>query len=170
MDRADADKFCRDNGMHLVSIENEAKSNFITNLAGENRDVIRNQFWTSGFNLHLNPTEWVWNYSGLKSSKPINFTNWCANEPNNFDKDEHFIGVIGGCWHDVPVGINWPSICEFQANIFDPVLDDQHFFFTYPGERQLVVPCRPSSVFYTGSRIDVSKQVNNKNDHVQVKI
>lgn len=169
MDRAGAEKFCHDNEMHLVTLETETENNYVNNLAKENRDAIDNQFWTSGFNVNLNPSNWVWDYSGLHPDKPFEYTNWCANEPNNFDRSEHFVAVINDCWHDVPGGIRWPSICKFQANIFDPVLKDHQFFFTHLGERELIIPCRPSAAFYTGARVDISKYINDTQVSVQVK-
>lgn len=168
MDRAGAEKFCHDNEMHLVTLETETENNYVNNLAKENRDAIDNQFWTSGFNVNLNPSNWVWDYSGLHPDKPFEYTNWCANEPNNFDRSEHFVAVINDCWHDVPGGIRWPSICKFQANIFDPVLKDHQFFFTHLGERELIIPCRPSAAFYTGARVDISKYINDTQVSVQI--
>ncbi|KAI9554610.1 hypothetical protein GHT06_019883 [Daphnia sinensis] len=168
MDRAGAEKFCHDNGMYLVTLETETENNYVNNLANENRDAIENQFWTSGFNANLNPSNWVWDYSGLHPAEPFEYTNWCANEPNNFDRSEHFVAVINKCWHDAPGGIRWPSICKFQANIFDPVLKDHLFFFTHLGESELVIPCRPSTAFYTGARVDISKYINDTEVPVQI--
>ncbi|XP_059351244.1 fibroblast growth factor receptor 4-like isoform X2 [Daphnia carinata] len=168
MEREGAEKLCQENGMYLVTLETETENNYVNNLAKENRDAIENQFWTSGFNSNLNPFNWVWDYSGLHPAKPFDYTNWCANEPNNFDRSENFVAVINGCWHDVPSGLRWPFICKFQANIFDPVLQDQQRYFTHLGERELVIPCRPSTAFYTGARVDISKYISDTEVSIQM--
>ncbi len=157
MIREDASQYCRDNHMHLLSIESQEESEFIINLVKKNEDIIPNQFWIGGYNANLDQNNWGWQQPNLNVSKPITYTNWCLREPNNKLKNEHFMAVINSCWHDVPGHFDWASVCEREANIFDPNLDEQ-FFFTFPGEHKAVVPCRPATDFAL-FRVDVSKQI-----------
>jgi hypothetical protein len=69
------------------------------------------------------------------------------------------MAIVNNCWHDVPGIIDWPSVCKRQANVFDPNLN-RHFFYTFPGERNAVVPCRPATITVDNIRVDISKEMN----------
>ncbi|XP_046453446.1 fibroblast growth factor receptor 1-like isoform X2 [Daphnia pulex] len=158
MIREDASQHCRDNNMHLLSIETQEENEFVINLVKKNDDLITNQFWTLGYNANLDPNNWGWQQPNLNVSKPLTYKNWCrGSEPDNGFENEHFIAVINRCWHDVPGHFDWASVCEREANIFDPNLDEK-FFFTFPGEHKAVVPCRPATNFDL-FRVNVSKEI-----------
>jgi hypothetical protein len=157
MIREDASQHCRDKHMHLLSIETQEENEFVINLVKKNDDLILNQFWTLGYNANLDPNNWGWQRPNLNVSKPLTYKNWCRGEPDNGFENEHFMAVINRCWHDVPGHFDWASVCEREANIFDPNLDET-FFFTFPGEHKAVVPCRPATNFDL-FRVNVSKEV-----------
>jgi hypothetical protein len=158
MVRENADHNCHNNQMQLLSIESQVENEFVTNLVSENKNLILNQFWIAGYNANLNTNNWVWQYPNLNVTKPFTYQNWCPNEPNNLDTQEHFMAIVNNCWHDVPGIIDWPSVCKRQANVFDPNLN-RHFFYTFPGERNAVVPCRPA-LNVGNIRVDISKEMN----------
>ena len=160
MVRENADHNCHSHQMQLLSIESQVENEFVTNLVNENKNLILNQFWIAGYNANLNTNNWVWQYPNLNITKPFTYQNWCPNEPNNLDNQEHFMAIINNCWHDVPGIIDhWPSVCKRQANVFDPNLN-RHFFYTFPGERNAVIPCRPAALTVGNIRVDISKEMN----------
>jgi hypothetical protein len=117
----------------------------------------------------LDPNNWGWQRPNLNVSKPLTYKNWCRGEPDNGFENEHFMAVINRCWHDVPGHFDWASVCEREANIFDPNLDEQ-FFFTFPGEHKAVVPCRPATNFDL-FRVNVSKEIKKpRSVYHQVKV
>jgi hypothetical protein len=164
MNRGDAVNYCYSNQMHLLSIESQVENDFVIDLVAENKDLIPNQFWIAGYNANLYTDNWVWQFPNSSITKPLTYQNWCLGEPNNYDKVEHFIAVINKCWHDVPAYINWPSVCKREANIFVTNFHQQRFF-TFPGERNAVVPCRPAT---DGNElhVDISKEINEQNTSV----
>lgn len=157
MFRENAGHYCHDNEMHLLSIESQAENEFVTNLVNENKSAIPNEFWIAGYNANLNSDNWVWQYPNSNVIMPLTYKNWCPGEPDNSDSNEHYMAVIDNCWHDVPGHINWPSVCKRKANIFDPDFNQQ-FFFTFPGERNAVVPCR-TAIDGGVLRVNISKEM-----------
>lgn len=122
------------------------------------------QVWTSGFREHPNESDskWVWN-GDLSRIRPITFTDWCPNEPDNRNKDEHFMAIINECWHDVPGKFNWSSICEFEDTTLNPNIVQTSSFTFEIGRKQVFVPCLSTDPRRT--RMDVSKKKTVDNDN-----
>ncbi len=72
--------------------------------------------WTSGTNAKLDG-KWRWDSSsaGITSSS-IKYSNWCVDEPDNFDGDEVFLvkthSESASCWEDAGPPAKLPFICK----------------------------------------------------------
>ncbi|XP_037030006.1 C-type lectin 37Db-like [Bradysia coprophila] len=73
---------CKFNGMELASIDSTEENNIISMLINTSGcgDEAQN-LWTSGNDLGAS-REWYW----LANGKPIEFTNWGTDEPNNINE------------------------------------------------------------------------------------
>ncbi|XP_037044567.1 C-type lectin 37Db-like [Bradysia coprophila] len=108
---------CKFNGMDLASIDSMEENNIVAmliNMSGCGDASPR--FWTSGNDLGAF-REWYW----LANGKPMSFTNWGANEPNNSnDTNERCVEIRwkdqAYTWNDLPCNSNLFFICEMKFN------------------------------------------------------
>ena len=76
MDWRDADKYCRDHGGHLVTINSSAEQKFVQGLVFVNGK--RNAYWLGGYQSIVNGDKWYW-----VDDTPFNYTNWAVEQPDN---------------------------------------------------------------------------------------
>ncbi|CAH1099002.1 unnamed protein product [Psylliodes chrysocephalus] len=106
--------FCRQQGMHLLSISNEAENQKIGNMIKE-KGYIGYRFWTSGTNL-ADKRKWVWSSTG----NDVTFFKWAPGEPNNALENSENCLEAGWykneqalIWNDIRCsGIELQFICE----------------------------------------------------------
>lgn len=92
---SDAKKYCESLGGHLVTIQDEAEQNFITNLISNNPQ--KNTYWI-GLKGNNNSYSWI-------TDEPFDYANWAPNEPNNFEETVvHMCAAVEdrepGQWND----------------------------------------------------------------------
>ncbi|XP_018561628.1 perlucin [Anoplophora glabripennis] len=81
-------QYCHYHGMRPLSVESVEENNFLRKQLKPFLGAGEYHFWTSGTIL---PTDhWVW----LATGKPIIYTNWAPNEPNNAGGNEKCLEVI----------------------------------------------------------------------------
>lgn len=84
----DAQKYCESLGGHLVTVTSNGENAYISTLA---KDAGRNCYWIGLFSKY---GKWNW-----VTDEPVNYTNWTANEPNNFEKKgEVYAHLFGKPW------------------------------------------------------------------------
>ncbi|MEM9275567.1 MAG: lectin-like protein [Cyanobacteria bacterium P01_F01_bin.143] len=89
-------------GGNLVSINDAAEQAWLQDTFGGN-----GQLWT-GLSDRVNESEFTW-----ASGQAVNYTNWAANEPNNFGQGEDFTVLIpNGQWGDRAGNANLRGIIE----------------------------------------------------------
>jgi|GEM_PF-2855767 len=91
---------CRQSGGYLVSINDAAENNFVTNLTNSN-------MWIG---LYRDPVtcQWTW-----LDCEPVTYTNWRPGEPNNNPCGEPYGQIIKGCGF----GFNtWNNLSSNAAN------------------------------------------------------
>ncbi|KAJ8940567.1 hypothetical protein NQ318_012966 [Aromia moschata] len=110
-------QFCRQQGMHLVSItshdENERIGHFIKDIGAQDK-----QFWTSGTNF-IEEYQFVW----MSTGNYLVYTNWDVGQPslkNSAGVTENCIDVgfheAGFTWNDADCGLKLYFICEAYEN------------------------------------------------------
>ncbi|KAG5877305.1 hypothetical protein JTB14_021100 [Gonioctena quinquepunctata] len=82
-----ATQFCNFHDMELVSIESKSENNFLRKHIQAFLGSGEYHFWTSGTTMP--DDHWVW----LSTGRPILFTNWAPNEPDNAGGNEKCLEV-----------------------------------------------------------------------------
>ncbi|KAK3610047.1 hypothetical protein CHS0354_032404, partial [Potamilus streckersoni] len=59
----------------------------------------------------MSENEWRW-MGQNGASRPIMFTNWAPNQPDNFSDIEHCLEVVNGHWNDEKCDAKRSFICE----------------------------------------------------------
>ncbi|XP_057376161.1 uncharacterized protein LOC130697069 [Daphnia carinata] len=82
----ETEKFCKDGGMNLLSIETQEENQLIYNHWLANPEAINKRtYWTSG--RYCPETEWLWIWSyesdgrNCQQQSQFNYINWAENEP-----------------------------------------------------------------------------------------
>ncbi|MBN1772067.1 MAG: C-type lectin domain-containing protein [Deltaproteobacteria bacterium] len=103
----EASATCRDRGMYLVTIDDEAEDAWLAATAG----TLASGRWWIGFNDRAVEGLWVWD--GPTPAAP--YTNWTAGEPNDTDGNEDCGEMLftGGQWNDDDCADAQPYVCEF---------------------------------------------------------
>ncbi|KAG5900637.1 hypothetical protein JTB14_005914 [Gonioctena quinquepunctata] len=108
-----ATQYCRQQGMHLLSISNQHENDRIGKFITDN-GLTSGHFWTSASNLADPPHEWVW----LSTGNHMIYTNWYPGEPNgNTNTTENCVevrywGSDGFTWNDLRCSAELLFICE----------------------------------------------------------
>ncbi|KAF4522784.1 hypothetical protein B566_EDAN014827 [Ephemera danica] len=108
----DAQRYCRQYGLELVSLESSEEQNLLSKYM-EFLDMKR--FWTSGSD-NAKENSFTWTSNG----KPIQFTAWNDNEPNNWGNNENCVEAVerGGWvfkWNDGVCTEKIEFICELPT-------------------------------------------------------
>ncbi|XP_050518120.1 perlucin-like [Diabrotica virgifera virgifera] len=81
-------QYCKSLDMDLIWIESKEENNFLYH---QMKNLFSNKgeywFWTSGTTLPHD--KWVW----MSTGRPIVFTNWQKNQPDNWEGKEHTLEV-----------------------------------------------------------------------------
>lgn len=100
--QAEAESF----GGDLVTINDGAEQNWLEDTFGSTE-----RLWT-GFNDIAEESEFEWT-----SGESVTYTNWAANQPNNFGLGENFVALQkNGKWNDYSGGIGLRGIIEVGSN------------------------------------------------------
>ncbi|XP_050514485.1 C-type lectin 37Da-like [Diabrotica virgifera virgifera] len=114
-------QFCRQQGMQLVSIMNDAENDRLGKFADE-IGLQYEHFWTSGTNL-ANPYRFIW----LSTGSAIVYSNWYPGEPSGHSSDgknltencveaTRLAGPKGLYWNDRYCFDELSFICEKYGN------------------------------------------------------
>ncbi|KAJ8940569.1 hypothetical protein NQ318_012968 [Aromia moschata] len=110
-------QYCRQQGMQLVSIPNQAVNDRLGKFA-EEIGSHNGHFWTSGTNLG-DVDQWMW----LSTGNNIVYTNWHTGEPtlkNSVNESENCVEARhfgkGFTWNDLRCEIEAYFICESFEN------------------------------------------------------
>ncbi|XP_037956629.1 lithostathine-1-like [Teleopsis dalmanni] len=103
--RDNAAIFCRNINMELVSIEDPAENDFISNTI-KNTGCYKKTFWTSG--MLTDTGSWVWG-----NGDAVKYTNWMAGKPTS-GKNQYCIDYYPTYvqWNDAVCGNKHYFICE----------------------------------------------------------
>ncbi|CAH1098999.1 unnamed protein product [Psylliodes chrysocephalus] len=94
-------QFCRQQGMQLLSINNDEENQRIGNFI-KDKGFTFNRFWTSATNL-ADKKKWVW----LSTGNQVTFFKWYPGEPNKALNDSEncieagWFGTAGFTWNDL---------------------------------------------------------------------
>ncbi|CAG9839351.1 unnamed protein product [Diabrotica balteata] len=109
-----ATQFCRQQGMQLLSINNNLENDRIRTFL-KDTGVLTGIYWTSGTKL-VGDNQWVW----LSTGQPLEYTNWADGEPSGLSLDrkrdenclvfDYFKGLKS--WNDMNCHENQYFICE----------------------------------------------------------
>ncbi|CAG9839349.1 unnamed protein product [Diabrotica balteata] len=106
-------QFCRQQGMHLLSLKNQEESDLIKNHIETNAGFKHRGYFTSGVNL-VGDDQWIWLSTGLD----MTYTNWYPGEPSgksssNVTENCMEIREWGGfTWNDLNCQLEAYFICE----------------------------------------------------------
>ncbi|XP_055999464.1 C-type lectin mannose-binding isoform-like [Ostrea edulis] len=102
----DADQFCRILSARLAEIGTKSENDFIYNIIKYDTD----RAWLGGVDTEKEGT-WTWSFSQI----PLTFQNWDQGEPNNDNRNEYCLEILGtkyGRWNDYPCSNLMASVCE----------------------------------------------------------
>lgn len=92
-------------GGYLATITSAGEFDFVTELVKEHFDGAGNWVWVGAYQPNPTPDiepdgNWEW-----VTGEPWFFTRWSPNQPNNWNKNQHylFISSLDGRWNDVDV-------------------------------------------------------------------
>ncbi|XP_074025540.1 C-type lectin mosGCTL-1-like [Leptinotarsa decemlineata] len=103
-------QFCNYHGMQLVSIESKEENDFLWKYLQTFLGRRGYWFWASG--TVLADDHWVW----MSTGRPILFTNWIKNQPDNFGNNEKCLEARYSyeslMWNDAVCTAARYAICE----------------------------------------------------------
>ncbi len=107
----DAEDVCKQQGAHLVTIQDEEENNFVWMLQDQSGPV-----WF-GASDEVEEGNWVW-----VTGEPWDFSNWDTNEPSNSGGEEHYLSLfVTPKWNDTGDMLQ-DFICEWE-----PVVDTSFY-------------------------------------------
>ena len=99
---------CLETGMDLASVSSENEDIW---MSGEAQGLAAETGWWFGLNDIAEEGVFVW-----ADGEPVSFTDWAANEPNDWDNNEDCGSVVNHLflpqWNDTVCGNEVPFICE----------------------------------------------------------
>lgn len=101
-----AQSTCEENGGHLASIHDDVEQAFISNMLWQ---FDEGSWWIGGTD------QWQEGSFKWKDDSPFDYTHWTANEPNNYNLDEHCVEMAEWAsysWNDRPCWSQLPFICK----------------------------------------------------------
>ncbi|KAG5867130.1 hypothetical protein JTB14_006257 [Gonioctena quinquepunctata] len=131
-------QFCNFHGMELVSIESRYENEFLWKHLKAFLGPGDYPFWTSGTTMP--DDRWVW----LSTGKPIIFTNWSPNQPDNAGGNEKCLEATYHpnkpfMWNDHGCTVKKYVICETAVpksvpNIITSISNSNFTIFSVPEE------------------------------------
>ncbi|XP_060067342.1 perlucin-like [Ylistrum balloti] len=110
----DASSHCEAFDAQLAAIETEREDNFIRNhllILHAHDSTASVRYWLDGTDI-ATETEWTWAYS---EEPIIGYTNWCPNQPDNYNSVEDCLRLARFCgfgWDDGNCEAKHFFICE----------------------------------------------------------
>ncbi|XP_025098997.1 brevican core protein-like isoform X2 [Pomacea canaliculata] len=103
-------EFCNKEGAELVEITSESENNFVADFMKKRRG----QYIWMGINDIIQEGQWIY----LTSHKPLSYSNWAHNEPDNklYGSEGCALLLPHGLWYDMPCRFGYNAVCEMNLH------------------------------------------------------